>query len=531
MMYTKTLLLLVAIISLTVAVPVGNNVPGKMMLNITVGNIDFLSRYGYYQAPDPRVGRIASEDDLSMSLKRLQRFANIPETGVMDAQTRELINTPRCGLPDFGPSDNARRKRRFTLQGSTWKKFKLSWRLTNDNNDGLTRKQVRDTLILAFGKWQAVTNLDFHEIESGEADIMVSFVSGYHSDPYPFDGNGGTIAHAFYPHTNVGLSGDVHYDDDEDFTLGTTRGKNLLWVTVHELGHSLGLEHSNERGAIMYPWYQGYKGDDFDLTYDDIAGIQNIYGSRVGPTQPTQNPTTTQTTIAPRVCPGNYRAIFYDKRSAETYVINDDKVYILGINLGVKKGPVELDSLFKGLDRADAVYVNREDNIVFFKGSRYYIYDRVLNGQLLEEGSIYDKFRGLSREVTKVDAAFIWKKNGRMYLFAGDDYYRYDESRRRIDYGYPRKISSAWRGVPDNVDAVFIWRNEKTYFFKGTQFYRMDDNTITVQNGYPRDTAKSWSRCVGGLTQGSGTSPANTVQASYSTLLTLVPVVMARMLL
>ena len=28
----------------------------------------------------------------------------------------------------------------------------------------------------------------------------------------------------------------------------------------------------------MYPWYQGYQGDDFPLTADDIAGIQQLYG-------------------------------------------------------------------------------------------------------------------------------------------------------------------------------------------------------------------------------------------------------------
>ena len=531
-------LLLLAMVGMVVGLPVNDivdatdNITPKIRLNVTVGNIDFLQRFGYYQAPDPRVGKIASEADLSTSIKKLQRFGNIPETGVMDEQTKELLQTPRCGLPDFGPSDNAKRKRRFTLQGSTWKKFNLSWSLTNDNNDGLTRKQVADTLRLAFNKWQAVTNLDFYEISSGEADIMVSFESGYHQDPYPFDGNGGTIAHAFYPHTNQGLSGDVHYDDDESFTLGTPQGRNLLWVTVHELGHSLGLEHSDVKEAIMYPWYKGYQGDDFDLTYDDIAGIQNIYGSRVvGPT--TQQPDTEApvTTEAPTTCLSNFRAIFYDKISMETYVVNDDKVYVLGTKLGVVKGPIELTSMFPGLDRADAVYVNKDDNIVFFKGSRYYIYDRVINAQLTEEGSIYDKFRGLPEEVTKIDAAFIWKRNGRMYLFVGDDYYRYDESRQTIDIGYPRKISDAWHGVPDNVEAGFVWRNDVTYFFKGTQFYRMDDRTISVQTGYPRDTATSWSLCAGGLVQGSGNSPASSVHTSYTTLATLVPVFLARFLL
>jgi len=532
---TKLLVLVIIAITMVTSIPVNTVVkPKRIMLNVSVGNIDFLQRFGYYQAPDPRIGALASEDNLMDSIKRLQRFAEIPETGVMDEQTKKLINTPRCGLPDFGPSDNAKRKRRFTLQGSTWKKFNLSWRLTNENNDGLTRGQVLATLRLAFGKWQAVTNLDFHEIDSGEADIMVKFVSGYHQDPYPFDGRGGTIAHAFYPHTNRGLSGDVHYDDDEYFTLGSPEGRNLLWVTVHELGHSLGLEHSNVHEAIMYPWYKGYQGDDFDLTYDDIAGIQNIYGSKRVPTTSgpdTQTPQTTVATDAPSTCLSVFKAIFYDRRSGESYVINDDKVYVLGKRLGIVKGPVELMTLFPGLDAADAVYVNKDEQIVFFKGSRYYIYDRVDDARLVEEGSIYDKFKGLSTDVTKIDAAFIWKKNGRMYLFAGDDYYRYDETRQRIDYGYPRKIRDAWKGVPDNVDAVFIWSNDVTYFFKGTQFYRMDDRTITVQSGYPRDTAISWSKCTGALVAESGNSPANSLRSSYMMVITLLPVVMTRLLL
>ena len=75
----------------------------------------------------------------------------------------------------------------------------------------------------------------------------------------------------------LGLSGDAHFDDDERFTTGTSDGINLDWVAVHEFGHSMGLEHSNVRESIMYPWYKGYF-PNIELTEDDILGIQALYG-------------------------------------------------------------------------------------------------------------------------------------------------------------------------------------------------------------------------------------------------------------
>ncbi len=65
----------------------------------------------------------------------------------------------------------------------------------------------------------------------------------------------------------------------------------------------------------------------------------------------------------------------------------------------------------------------------------------------------------------------------------------------RIDYGYPRLISMAWKGVPDNIDSVFAWRNGKTYFFKGDKYYRLDDRNVKVSYGYPRVISENWSSC------------------------------------
>ena len=100
--------------------------------------------------------------------------------------------------------------------------------------------------------------------------MEIRFEAGDHGDGAPFDKSGGTLAHAFFPQQGR-ASGDIHFDDDEFWTLGSFSGINLTQVAVHEIGHSLGLEHTNVRGAIMFPSYEGYR-PDLDLAEDDIRG-------------------------------------------------------------------------------------------------------------------------------------------------------------------------------------------------------------------------------------------------------------------
>ena len=51
------------------------------------------------------------------------------------------MNTPRCGVKDnVGPSDNAKRKKRYALQGSRWTKDTLDWRIRQDDHNQSQRQ-------------------------------------------------------------------------------------------------------------------------------------------------------------------------------------------------------------------------------------------------------------------------------------------------------------------------------------------------------------------------------------------------------
>ena len=110
--------------------------------------------------------------------------------------------------------------------------------------------------------------------------IHILFQAGEHGDTMDFDGPSGTLAHAYYP-GRLAIHGDMHFDMDEPWTLDQREwtGNDLFIVATHEIGHTLGLAHSNKQQAVMYGAYRSVETWKFKLDQDDIEGIRDLYAA------------------------------------------------------------------------------------------------------------------------------------------------------------------------------------------------------------------------------------------------------------
>jgi len=495
----------------------------------------YFSTYGYIKG--------FSETITPADIKVFQEYAYLPQTGELDDATIKKMADPRCGMADIKVKTN--RKRRYVHQGTDWKqtfrtkgKMQLRWTLLNHGR-AIRYEQAREVMRLAFFFWNEKTDIDFIEVDRNDVDkteenkkenieILVSFVDSYvnHGDPYPFDGEGRTLAHAFYPWTNIGLAGDVHFDDAEEFTYKSKQGKNLLWVATHEIGHSLGLEHSRNRAAVMYPWYTGYN-PDMKLLDDDILGIQTLYGSRSkpAPVHPNAKPT-----LPPKnkgVCPtqGKITAVYYSDLYKQEFAFTDQhKIYFLGYdgkipvvnrfnyypNIAV---PGTIEALFTLDGFKKFGYRHDKYQFIFNDKGKYFMYHGFSRSKNNPDGfSIHDGQGPLRlnfpidgpNKVLNIDAVFNAVFNGRTYFFSGTQYWRYDNKNRRFDSGYPKNIKKYWGGLPSTVDAAYSSPDKSTtYFMAEGKFYLYDDVNIKVKSVHE---ISDFLRCGGGVSRISDSS-------------------------
>ena len=210
------------------------------------------------------------------------------------------MRAPRCGVADITDPSFQEIPRR-------WPKTHLTWdfRLANADTLWVAKR--------AFDLWAANSSLTFTR-STQDPDILISFRSRDNANaarsingdicPWPLDGPGTVLAHAYGPSGDFYDVAEVHMDSEEPWYISVDENPSntlsLLTTLTHEIGHSLGLKHSQSNDSIMFAFMMQHKFP-IELQMEDILAIQSLYGvvetyTRRPDSTTTTTPATTSTT-------------------------------------------------------------------------------------------------------------------------------------------------------------------------------------------------------------------------------------------
>ncbi|XP_053891726.1 collagenase 3-like [Malaclemys terrapin pileata] len=336
---------------------------------------------------NPDVVQKRSVDCLACRLQHMQSFFGQEINGWLDSETLDLMKQPKCGVPDVAEYN-------FFPRKIKWPSYNLTYRIVKYTPD-LTQEEVDQAIQEAFKIWTDVTPLNFFRLSFGTADITISFGTKEHGDFFPFDGPFNQLAHAFSPRENFG--GDIHFDNDETWT-NDTRAFNVFTVAAHEIGHALGLDHSSNPEALMYPIYTYTRTRDFVLPEDDMEGIQALYVSIMSAYQ------------------HHSKLFLYDTLTSATNPAYQQMVFIT--EMKQKHCAKVWPDLPNQIDEA----YECPGIVLMFRGKKFW----ALKGHIILEGypkKLYEL--GFPRTLQKVDAAFHDTKTGKTKFFVEDKYWRH----------------------------------------------------------------------------------------------------------
>jgi hypothetical protein len=157
--------------------------------------------------------------------------------------------------------------------------------------------QLQEAVASAFARWQNVNcpeggspsfiarfsgfvSCDQHQTVCDYAPANVSTIIA-HDDGWPHGGNQlGVTTPAAVIDTGELVDADLEIDTsrgDYSAVAGSPGAEALANVLTHEVGHFLGIAHSDRNDALMYFAYQSTRSIDELLSEDDIAAICAVF--------------------------------------------------------------------------------------------------------------------------------------------------------------------------------------------------------------------------------------------------------------
>jgi hypothetical protein len=179
-----------------------------------------------------------------------------------------------------------------------WSKPCVQYDVQQDGSPklGISAEQLDMLMATAFSQWtdaacmggghplMAVTQgpeVACHQHEynqtSGNANVIM-----FHDDSWPYEGSPNTLALTTVTYnldTGEIYDADMELNSaDNPFTIGDTNVDfDLLSIVTHESGHFLGLAHSHDPAATMWPEYMHGTTNLRHISPDDVAAICATY--------------------------------------------------------------------------------------------------------------------------------------------------------------------------------------------------------------------------------------------------------------
>uniref|UniRef100_A0AAZ3QEC8 Peptidase metallopeptidase domain-containing protein n=1 Tax=Oncorhynchus tshawytscha TaxID=74940 RepID=A0AAZ3QEC8_ONCTS len=302
--------------------------------------------------------------------------------------------------------------------GGRWQKHHLIYRVVNWPGNP-SRGQVALAVQKAFQLWS-----------KGSADIRLAFYKGEHNDSKgnAFDGPGGALA---MPSSR----GEAHFDMAERWTLNGCKGHNLFMVSAHEVGHTLGLDHTviysdTCKASMLY-----YLADQDGTS---LVFLGSLFWT-VFPAGQTSSPLPLQNRWPG--LPLTIEAAAYSKMDNKLYFFKGRRVWRYSSSNVDPGFPLRSSEL--GLPgHPDQVFTYR--HLVVFKGQRYF----VLNFGILT--GVPQRANGALNHT-----------DGHVYFFKEQQYWSFDPEKMQVTGGGGGTLSWSGQAVLELTTEAMIYCDHK----------------------------------------------------------------------